>query len=364
VATTALPAQDRRVGFRRRHGLLIVSGRRPRWSVSLHPRACIVTALLGVATFLVLAWSLTVGDFPLPFGDVVATLVGQGSEDAAFIVERLRLPRALTGVLVGAGFGVSGTIFQRVAGNPLASPDLIGITAGAAASAVFTIVVLGVDGPSVTVGALAGSLLTALTIYVLAHRRGVTGYRLVLVGVGASAVLTSTTHYLLTTAEIWEAHKALGWLAGSLNGRGWEHVRPIGLTMAVLLPLALLLTRQLRSLELGDDTARSLGVRVEPARAALLLVAVGLTAVGTASAGPIGFVALVAPQIAQRLVGGRTVGLLPSAACGALLVVAGDLLGRRVFAPTEIPVGIVTAVLGAPFLLFLLARANRVGSGG
>ncbi len=364
MAATTLPASGRRIGLHRRHGLVVLRGSRPGWSISLQPRALVVTVVLAVATFLLLAWSLTVGDFPLPFGDVVATLVGQGSEDAAFIVEQLRLPRGLTGVLVGAGFGVSGAIFQRVAGNPLASPDLIGISSGAAAAAVFTVVVLGAEGPSVTVGALLGSLLTAATIYLLAHRGGVTGYRFVLIGIGAAAVLTSITHYLLTNAEIWEAHRALGWLAGSLNGRDWDHVRPIALATAVLIPLALLLTRQLRTLELGDDTARGLGVRVEPARGGLLLVAVTLAAVGTASAGPIGFVALVSPQIAQRLVGGRTVGLLPSAACGALLVVGADLLGRRLFAPTEIPVGVVTAVLGAPFLLVLMARANRVGSGG
>jgi len=359
-----MPAAARRISLHRRHGLVVLRGRRPAWSISVHPRALVVSLVLLVATFLLLAWALTVGGFPLPFGDVVSTLVGRGSEDAAFIVERLRLPRGLTGVLVGAGFGVSGAIFQRVAGNPLASPDLIGISSGAAAAAVFTVVVLGAEGPSVTVGALAGSLLTAATIYLLAHRGGVTGYRFVLIGIGAAAVLTSVTHYLLTNAEIWEAHRALGWLAGSLNGRDWDHVRPIALATAVLVPAALLLSRQLRTLELGDDTARGLGVRVEPARAGLLLVAVTLAAVGTASAGPIGFVALVSPQIAHRLVGGRTVGLLPSAACGALLVVGADLLGRRLFAPTEIPVGIVTAVLGAPFLLVLMARANRVGSGG
>jgi iron complex transport system permease protein len=207
-------------------------------------------------------------------------------------------------------------------------------------------------------------VLTAAVIYLIAYKRGVTGYRLVLVGIGITAVLSSITSYLLTRAEIFDAQRATVWLTGSLNGRGWEHVRPVSVALLVLVPVALALARHLRMLELGDDAAKGLGTRVEWSRGALVLVATALAALATASAGPIGFVALVAPQIARRLVGGRSLGLLPAAASGALLLVASDLVGRRVFAPTELPVGIITAILGAPYLLFLLARANRVGAGG
>ena len=345
-------------------GLVVVRSRSLGFSTRVHARSVFVTAAVGVATFGVFCWSLAVGDFPIPIGDVLASLVGAGSEDAAFIVRTLRLPRGLTAVLVGASFGLSGAIFQRIARNPLASPDIIGINAGAAAAAVFVIVVAGGTSLQVTIGALAGATVTALAIYALAYRRGVTGYRLVLVGIGVTAMLGSVTSYLLTRAEIFDAQRAVIWLTGSLNGRGWDHVRPVTAALLVLVPVAVGLARHLRMLELGDDTARGLGVRIEGSRGALLLTGVALAAVSTASAGPIAFVALVAPQIARRLTGGRSLALLPAAACGALLLVAADLVARRLFAPTELPVGVFTAILGAPYLLYLLARANRIGSGG
>lgn len=357
----AMPASLRRAG---RAGLVVIRIPGLSWSTRVHARSVTVTlALLSIA-FAVFSWSLAVGDFPIPIGDVLATLAGSGSEDSDFIVRTLRLPRGLTGVLVGAGFGLSGAIFQRLARNPLASPDIIGVTAGAAASAVFMIVVIGATGLQVTLGALAGATVSSLGIYLLAYKRGVSGYRLVLVGIGITAVLTSITQYLLTRAEIFEAQRAVVWLTGSLNGRGWEHVRPMAVALAVLVPIALGLARHLRVLELGDDTARGLGARVEGIRGALLLTGVALAAVGTAAAGPIGFVALVSPQIARRLVGERSLALVPAAACGALVVVTADLVGRRVFAPTELPVGVITAIVGAPYLLYRLARANKIGSGG
>lgn len=345
-------------------GLVPMRSERLGISTRVHARSlwvtgCVVSVALGV-----FSWSLSVGDFPVPIGDVLASLVGRGGEDADFIVRTLRLPRGLTGLLVGAAFGLSGAIFQRIARNPLASPDIIGINAGAAAAAVFVIVILDGTSAQVTFGALVGAIATALAIYVLAYKRGVTGYRLVLVGIGVTAMLGSVTSYLLTRAELFDAQRATIWLTGSLNGRGWEHVRPVTVALLVLVPVAIGLARHLRLLEMGDDAARGLGTRVEWSRGALLLTGVALAALSTASAGPIGFVALVAPQIARRLTGGRSLALLPAAACGALLLVASDLVARRLFAPTELPVGIFTAVVGAPYLLYLLARANRVGTGG
>lgn len=360
-AATALGRGRDRV---RDDGLVVVRPRRLGVSTRAHARAVWVTAAVLAVALAVFAWSLSVGDYPIPIGDVLASLVGVGSDDGDFIVRTLRLPRGLTGLLVGAAFGLSGAIFQRIARNPLASPDIIGINAGAAAAAVFTIVVLGGTSTQITLGALAGSTGTAIAIYLLAYKRGVSGYRLVLVGIGITAMLGSVTSYLLTRAEIFDAQRATVWLTGSLNGRGWEHVRPVTAALVVLIPAAIALARHLRLLELGDDTARGLGTRVEASRGALLLVGVALAALATTSAGPVAFVALVAPQIARRLTGGRTLALLPAAACGALLLVAADLVARRLFAPTELPVGIFTAILGAPYLLYLLARANRIGSGG
>lgn len=345
-------------------GTVVIRSQRLGVSTRVHARSVAVSvAVAGVAAG-VFAWSITVGDFPIPFVDVLSYLVGQGADDADFIIGTLRLPRGLTALLVGASFGLSGAIFQRIAHNPLASPDIIGINAGAAAAAVFTIVVLRGTSLEVTVSALVGATVTATAIYLLAYRNGVTGYRLVLVGIGVTAMLGSVTSYLLTRAEIFDAQRATVWLTGSLNARSWDHVRPVAVALLVLVPCALGLARHLRLLELGDDAARGLGTRVELARGGLLLTGVALAAVSTASAGPVAFVALVAPQIARRLTGGRTLALVPAALCGALLLVAADLVARRLFAPTELPVGVFTAILGAPYLLYLLARANKIGSGG
>jgi iron complex transport system permease protein len=324
----------------------------------------LVTLVVLAATLAVFVWSLTVGDYPLPVGDVVRSLLGDQEGGSHFIVWTLRLPRGLTAVLVGAAFGLSGAIFQRLVRNPLASPDIVGVNAGAALVAAYVVIVMDSSGLQVTVGALLGALAAAGGVYALAYRRGIAGYRLVLVGIGVSAFLLAATEYLLTRGEIYEVQRAVVWLTGSLNGRSWDHVRPVSWALAVLLPAALVLARQLRLLELGDDLARSLGGRVERTRGLLLLVGVGLAATATAAAGPVAFVALAAPQIARRLVRGTSLGLLPATACGALLMVGADLVGRRLFAPTELPVGVITGVVGAPYLLYLLARSNRVGTGG
>lgn len=354
------------LGTRARSDLRGVTLRVPATRVALRvDRRCLgVTLGLSAVIAVTGAVSVSVGDFPIPLADVVPAIFGFGDPDSDFIVRTLRLPRALTGALVGAAFGLSGAIFQSLARNPLASPDVIGVTAGASAAAVAVIVLLGGGSTAVSLGAFAGALATAVVIYLLAYKRGVVGYRLVLVGIGVAAVLGSATSYLLTRAEIFQAQEATVWLTGSLNGRGWEHVRPVGLALLALLPATVALGRKLRMLELGDDTARGLGVRVEPTRAALILAGVGLAAVATASAGPVAFVALVAPQIARRVVRSPGATIVPAALAGAALVLVSDLVARRLFAPTELPVGIVTGVIGAPYLLWLLARANRIGTGG
>jgi iron complex transport system permease protein len=307
------------------------------------------------------------GEFPISVGQVLEVFAGGGDAAQQFIVLDLRLPRALTGALVGAALGIAGAITQAIARNPLASPDILGITMGSSAAAV-AVIVLGsgtgtlgsvASGVSTPVAALAGGLGTALLIYALAYRRGIDGYRFVLVGIGVNAVLLSAISYLLMQAKISDAARATVWLNGSLNGRGWEHVRPIALALAILVPLALILVFTLGALQHGDDTARGLGVRVNLARSVLLLVAVGLAAVATSSAGPIAFIALVAPQAALRLVRSSRPPLLASMTIGAALTLGADVVARTMLGPVELPVGIVTAVIGAPFLLYLLARGSR-----
>ncbi|MBL7253037.1 FecCD family ABC transporter permease [Paractinoplanes lichenicola] len=325
------------------------------------PRTVAVCLALIVATFGVLCVSLALGDYPVSLPDVLSALVGGDNGGSAFIVRELRLPRALTGLLVGAAFAVSGAIFQTITRNPLASPDMIGINAGAT-TAVVGGIVLGV-GSGAWLGVL-GALATAALIYLLAWRRGASGYRIVLVGIGVAWMCTSATDYLLTHAKLHEAQEAFGWLVGSINGRGWETVGPLALAVGLLLPLVLLLTLWSRTLALGDDVARGLGTPVQRARFGLLLAGVGLVAFATAAAGPVLFVALAAPQVAQRLAGQATPPPATSALTGAFMVLVSDLLARYLIPDADLPVGVVTGALGAAFLLWLLARANRAGAGG
>ena len=318
--------------------------------------------ILAALLVVVGCWSISVGDFPVPISDVVRTLVGRGTSSSEFIVGTLRLPRVLTGAMVGAAFGVSGAIFQSLAKNPLGSPDVIGFTFGSALGAVSVIVVVdGAGSLAISAGAVAGGLAAALVVFVCAWRRGVQAHRLVLVGIGVGYALAAITDYLLTRANISDAQRATVWLTGSLNGRSWDHVRPVGVGLVVLLPLALWLGRSLRVLELGDDTAAALGVRLGRTRLTIVIVGVLLAALATASAGPIAFVALMAPPIARRLVHAPGITIVPTALVGALLTVSADLMARRLLAPLELPVGIFTAVLGAPYLLWLLTREARTG---
>jgi len=349
---------------------LAVTGRPPiragGFSGVWRPRLVTVT-LVGVGLLvLVAAVNIGRGEFPISVGDVLGALVGGGDRAQRFIVLQLRLPRTLTGLLVGAALGMAGAITQAITRNPLASPDLLGVT-GAAGTAAVAVIAFG-GGSGVVVGALAqvglpiaallGGLLAAVLVYGLAYRRGVVSDRLVLVGVGVNAVAVAITSWLLVVANINQATQATVWLTGSLDGRDWAHVVPVAVALALLVPTGLRLSFGLGALALGDDTASALGVRVNRYRVALGLVALTLAAVATASAGPIGFVALVVPQICQRLVGASTPPLVTSAVYGALLTVSADLIARTAL-PAELPVGIVTAVLGAPYLLYLLGRRNR-----
>ncbi len=333
-------------------------------SIRIDVRAVVVTLVLAVLAFLIMCWAVAVGDYPIRFSEVLRTLAGQGVEPERLVIHELRLPRAALAASVGAAFGLSGAIFQRITANPLASPDLIGVNSGAAASAVAVIVLTAGTPTQVALGSLLGATLSALAVYVLAWRAGVSTYRLILIGIAIGAFMSAVTSWLLTKADIYDAARAAVWLAGDVSGAGWRDVQPLWVALAVLTPAALLLARQLRMLELGDDAALALGTRVEWVRGLLLLVGVALAAVAVSSSGPIVFVALAAPQIARRLSGGRTVGLLPAAAFGAYLLGGADLIAKRIIAPSELPVGIVTAIIGAPYLLILLALSNRVGRGG
>jgi ABC-type enterobactin transport system permease subunit len=340
---------------------------RPGTAVRIGPVSGIVRwrqVTVPVATLAVLvllsAVSLGRGDFPIGVPDVLRTLVGLGEGTNDFIVLQLRAPRVAVGLLVGLALGIAGALFQTFARNPLASPDTLGITMGASVGAVGAIVLSGgaLGGLGIPLAALLGALLTGVLLFLLAWRAGIDGYRLVLVGIALWSFGSALVDWLLTNAEIYDAASAYVWITGSLNARTWDHALPLAAALAVLLPLALAASRVLGVLQFGDDTARGLGVRLQGAQAAVVLIAVGCVAFAVSAAGPITFVALVVPQIAVRLVGGARPPLLASGLLGAVLVVGADLVTRTVL-PEALPVGILTAVLGAPYLLWLLVRGRR-----
>ncbi|MFJ2259224.1 FecCD family ABC transporter permease [Streptomyces sp. NPDC087844] len=327
-------------------------------------RGALVSGVLLAVVLAAFALSLTTGDFVIPLADVLATLAGGGDAGTQFVVLELRLPRALLALLVGGCFGVSGAVFQGLLRNPLASPDVIGVSAGASAAAVLASMVLGLSGIALSVVALAGALLTGAAVYLLAWRKGISGYRLVLVGIGIGTGLSSVVSYVMTRSDVTEAQNAFLWLTGSLNGRSWTHFWPLFGGAVVLLPLALVVSRALPALQLGDEAAGGLGARVERSRLAMLACATALAGLATAAAGPVGFVAFVSPPIARRLLPGHGAALVPSALVGAALVILADYAAQHLIPGTQLPVGIVTSLVGAPYLLWLLARANRVGRGG
>lgn len=338
----------------------VVRSPRGRIALRVERRPFVAGCLLALLLLALAIVGIATGDYPLSPRDVVETLLGGGDPSSEFIVETLRLPRVACALLVGGALGLAGAIFQSITRNPLGSPEIVGFTWGSAAGAVVVITVVGSNaGPAVSGGAVLGGVLSALLVVGLAWRHGIQGYRLVLVGIGIGLVTRALTEYLLTRARVEDAAQAAVWIAGSLNGRGWEQVRPLALALVVLVPLALALGRTLRALELGDDAARALGARVDGGRLALIAVAVALTAVATAAAGPIAFVALAAPQVARRITRGSGPGLLPAMLMGALLLEASDCAAQRVWPAQQLPVGIVTGAIGGCYLAWLLASEWR-----
>ncbi|MFE4382184.1 FecCD family ABC transporter permease [Streptomyces cyaneofuscatus] len=327
------------------------------------PWLVLVTLVLALSAFLVFCLSIAVGDFPIGLSRVIATLLGQGEQVDEFVVMDLRMPRALAGLVVGIVLGVSGAITQSVARNPLASPDILGITGGASVVAVFLVTVSGgaaaavVGSVGLSAAALLGGLGTGLLVYFLAWRRGIDGFRLILIGISVSAVMQALTTWLLVSADIRDVARAQAWLVGSLDGRSWDEVNIALWGSLVLLVVVAAAAFSFKPMHLGDDVAAGLGVRYTRVRAVLLLCAVLLAAVAVSAAGPVPFVALVAPQVAMRLARCPTPPMVASGLLGALLLTGSDLIARTAL-PVTLPVGVVTAAIGGPFLVYLLVRAN------
>ena len=317
---------------------------------------CLVLLLVALAIGVV---ALTTGDYPLTVAQVLQALVGGTDGPVHMVVVEWRLPRALMALVLGAALGASGAIFQSLTRNPLGSPDIIGFNTGAYTGALVVIMLLGGGYVGVAAGALVGGIATAAVVYVLSYRRGVQGFRLIIVGIAVSAMLASVNQWLIIKADLETAMAAAVWGAGSLNGITWAQAAPAcALAALIALPLVWLAPR-MGMLELGDDAATALGLRSEPVRLALVIVGVALTALVTAAAGPIAFVALAAPQLVRRLTGSAGVRILPAAFMGAVLLAASDLVAQRAFAPTRLPVGVVTVSVGGIYLVWLLVREAR-----
>ena len=315
--------------------------------------------LMVVAALLLAAWGLRSGTVMLTFTQVFDALSGTAPRAMQLVVMEWRLPRVLMALVVGAALGISGAIFQSLMRNPLGSPDVMGFNTGAWSGVLVAMVLFGQHLTAIALAAMAGGILTSLVVWLLAWRNGIETFRLIIVGIGVRAMLVAFNTWLLLKASLETALSAGLWNAGSLNGLTWAKTLPSVPIMLAMFVCAALLARRMRLLEMGDDSACALGVNVERSRLLLMLVAVALTAAATALAGPISFIALVAPHIARRLSGTARWGLTQSALCGALLLLLADMIAQRGFTPYQLPVGVVTVSLGGIYLIALLIQESR-----
>ncbi len=310
---------------------------------------CMILAIYGLGS----------GTLSLSPMQVINALHGEGPHNLTVIVTQWRLPRVAMALILGAALAASGAIFQSLMRNPLGSPDVIGFNTGAYSGVLVAIVLFNSSMLGITAGAMAGGLLTALLVYLLAWRNGVETFRLIIVGIAIRALLVAGNTWLVISASLESALAAGLWSAGSLNGMTWAKSLPVVGLIILAWGLALMLSRRMHLLEMGDDMARALGVPVERSRLLLMLTGVALTAAATAVAGPISFIALVAPQIARRLCPNQSQPLLIAGLTGALLLLAADVATQRLFLPYQLPVGVLTVSLGGIYLIGLLIRESR-----
>ncbi|MBB6731492.1 FecCD family ABC transporter permease [Cohnella zeiphila] len=333
----------------------VLAGRRQR-----RRRWILVTCLLAaVACFLCCAM-LLLGSTVYPVQDVIRALAGEHLQGVSFAVNTIRLPRMLAGLLAGFAFGLAGYVFQTMLRNPLANPNVIGITSGTGAAAVFCTIVLHASGAVVSAASVIAGLATVLIIYILSRGKSFAVGRLILVGIGIQAMLDAVISYLLLISAQQDIPAALRWLAGSLNGSQMHELAPLAIATLVFTPIAIVLGKHLQLLELGEQTASSLGVDTNKTRIALIASSVCMIAIATAATGPIAFVSFLAGPIAKRLAGVGFSNIVPSGLVGVNLVLAADLIGQFAF-EYRFPVGVITGLLGAPYLIFLLIRMNRKG---
>jgi iron complex transport system permease protein len=317
-------------------------------------RTLVIGAVLILVGSFFLVLAVSTGDLKIPLDRVIPAMLGTGNEGEVLVVRQWRLPRALMALLLGAALGIGGAIFQSLTRNPLGSPDIIGFGTGAYTGALVVILLMGGSYIGTATGALVGGVATALVVYLLSisrgvGRRGVQGFRLIIVGIGVSAMLSAFNTWLILKAEVEDAMRVAIWGAGSLNGMSWEQVTPTLVVMAVMIAAALVLAERMHLLEMGDESATALGIRVEPTRLALM----------SALAGPISFVALAAPQIARRLTRTAGVAIGPAALTGAVLLLISDYVAQRIHPTSPLPVGVITVSVGGVYLVGLLISEGR-----
>ncbi|AIQ61557.1 FecCD family ABC transporter permease [Paenibacillus borealis] len=333
----------------------IMAGRRRR-----QRRGILVTSLLAVLALILCCAMLLLGNTIYPVADVIRALSGEELKGVSFAVNIIRLPRMLAGLFAGFAFGIAGYTFQTMLRNPLANPNVIGITSGSSAAAVYCIVMLHASGAVISLASVIAGLATVLLIYVLSRGKTFSIGRLILIGIGLQAMLDAVISYLLLISSEKDVPSAIRWLTGSLNGSQMRELPPLVIIVMICTPIIMLLGKHLSILELGEQSATSLGVSTDKTRIALIVSSVCMVAIATATTGPIAFVSFLSGPIAKRLVGTGSSNLLPAGLVGVNLVLVSDLIGQFAF-EYRFPVGIITGLLGAPYLIFLLIRMNRKG---
>ncbi|MCT2534831.1 iron chelate uptake ABC transporter family permease subunit [Aquibacillus koreensis] len=334
---------------------IIIAGRRQR-----RRRWIVVTTSLAALLFVLCCAMLLLGNTIYPVKDVMLALLGYELKGVSFAVNSIRLPRMLAGFFAGIAFGIGGNTFQTMLRNPLANPNVIGITTGSSAAAVFCIVILHTSESIVSIASIIAGLATVLFIYLFSKGKSFSIGRIILVGIGIQAMLNAAISYILLVGAQQDIPSALRWLTGSLNGAQMHELPPLVIFVVIFAPIIILLGKHLSILELGEQSATSLGLNTDKTRIILIISAVFILALATATTGPIAFVAFLAGPIAKRLVGVGFSNVIPAGLVGANLVLASDLIGQFAF-DVRYPVGIITGIIGAPYLIYLLIRMNQKG---
>lgn len=329
-----------------------VKTRRKRW--------IIVTSILSIMAIVLCFSMLMLGNTIYPVSDVFRALMGEKVQGVSFAVNKIRLPRMVAGIFAGFAFGVAGYIFQTLLRNPLANPNVLGITSGSSAAAVFCITILHASNTFIAIASIIAGLVTVFIMYYLANGKSFSIGRLILIGIGIQAMLQAFISYLMLISSQNDIGTVLRWLSGSLNGAQMSGMPPLVIAVLILTPLSIAFSKQLNILSLGEQTAMSLGVSPNRTRLVLIVIAVLLVAFATATTGPIAFISFLAGPIANRLIGVGTSNIIPAGLIGLNIVLLADLIGQFAF-PYRYPVGVITGLIGAPYLIYLLIKMNRKG---